>query len=163
MYHRFLTYPGVVLTDASGRASYGLPILLVGGHAVYASDVVEITQGPLAGRVVYGRDVALDEAQATDTPESVRQALAVYAALGGRDGVLKPGRRIPGKAIWLLRQQLGLSQAALAAALLTTPSTIGAWERGRRHPSSRMIARLRAIEGALAAKQKKDAETPDCA
>ena len=131
MYHRFLTYPGVVLTDASGRASYGLPILLVGGHAVYASDAVEITQGPLAGRVVYGRDVALDEAQATDTPESVRQALAVYAAL--------------------------------AAALLTTPSTIGAWERGRRHPSSRMIARLRAIEGALAAKQKKDAETPDCA
>ena len=47
---------------------------------------------------------------------------------------------------WLqnTRHKLNLTQQQLANALAVTPSTVGMWEQGRRLPSARAAARLRA-------------------
>ena len=48
---------------------------------------------------------------------------------------------------WLqnTRHKLNLTQQQLANALAVTPSTVGMWEQGRRLPSARAAARLRAF------------------
>lgn len=48
---------------------------------------------------------------------------------------------------WLqdTRHKLNLTQQQLANALAVTPSAVGMWEQGRRLPSARAAARLRAF------------------
>jgi len=52
-----------------------------------------------------------------------------------------------GARIALLRRQMGMSQAELAAALRISSSAVGMYEQGRREPSGQMLVAMAAFFG----------------
>ena len=94
----------------------------------------------------------MTERESSDLLESASQALAVIKGsklVGGRISVRQaPAQPRPRnkKDILKLRERLNFSQGMLARALNVSPSTVQAWEAGRRTPSDAALKLLAIAE-----------------
>ncbi len=101
-----------------------------------------------ARKRVTKRERLMTEKESSDLLESARQALAMVQGsklIGGRISVRQaPAQPRPRdkKDIVELRERLNFSQGMLARALNVSPSTIRAWEAGRRTPSDAALKLL---------------------
>lgn len=98
------------------------------------------------------RERKMTETESSDLLESARQALAMVQGsklIGGRNSVRQAPaqpRAQDKKAIVELRERLNFSQGMLARALNVSPSTVQAWEAGRRTPSDAALKLLAIAE-----------------
>jgi len=105
-----------------------------------------------ARKRVIRRERMMTDEESSDLLESASQALAMVQGsklVGGRISVHHaPARPRPRdkKDIVKLRERLNFSQGMLARALNVSPSTIQAWEAGRRTPSDAALKLLAIAE-----------------
>ncbi|MEK6285057.1 MAG: helix-turn-helix domain-containing protein [Acidobacteriota bacterium] len=105
-----------------------------------------------ARKPVTKRERLMTDRESSDLLESASQALAMVQGsklIGGRISVRQaPAEPRPRnkKDIVQLRERLNFSQGMLARALNVSPSTIQAWEAGRRTPSDAALKLLAIAE-----------------
>jgi putative transcriptional regulator len=105
-----------------------------------------------ARRRVTKRERMMTDRESSDLLESASQALAMVQGsklIGGRISVRQaPAEPRPRdkKDIVELRERLNFSQGMLARALNVSPSTVQAWEAGRRTPSDAALKLLAIAE-----------------
>jgi len=105
-----------------------------------------------ARKRVTKRERVMTDRESSDLLESASQALAMVRGsklVGGRISVRQaPAEPRPRdkKDILKLRERLNFSQGMLARALNVSPSTVQAWEAGRRTPSDAALKLLAIAE-----------------
>lgn len=98
------------------------------------------------------RERTMTDKEASDLVESASQALAMVRGsklIGGRISIRQAPaqpRERGKKDIVALRERLNFSQGMLARALNVSPSTVQAWEAGRRTPSDAALKLLAIAE-----------------
>lgn len=116
------------------------------------SGKVRIKQAVSARKRVTKRERMMTDKESAELLESAGQALAMVQGsklIGGRISVRQaPAEPRPRdkKDIVELRERLNFSQAMLARALNVSPSTVQAWEAGRRNPSDAALKLLAIAE-----------------
>jgi putative transcriptional regulator len=116
------------------------------------SGKAKMKQKSPARKRVTKRERMLTDKESSDLLESASQALAMIRGsklVGGRISVRQaPAEPRPRnkKDIVELRERLNFSQGMLARALNVSPSTVQAWEAGRRTPSDAALKLLAIAE-----------------
>ena len=104
-------------------------------------DAIEVTDANFGELLIQGLEEALAiERGAKEAPRRVRRVATV------RDAKVQPPRGYDARAVQVVRERLGLSQAVFARVLNSSPETVKAWEQGKRQPDGMALTLLEVAE-----------------
>ena len=100
-------------------------------------DTIEVTRENFGELLIQSLTEALAiERGEAEAPRRVRRVATV------RDAKVQPPRGYDARAVQVVRERLGLSQAVFARVLNSSPETVKAWEQGKRVPDGMALALL---------------------
>ena len=104
-------------------------------------DAIEVTDANFGELLIQGLEEALAiERGEAEAPRRVRRVATV------RDAKVQPPRGYDARAVQVIRERLGLSQAVFARVLNSSPETVKAWEQGKRVPDGIALALLQVAD-----------------
>ena len=105
------------------------------------NDAIEVTDANFGELLVQSLEEALAiERGEAEAPRRVRRVATV------RDATVQPPRGYDARAVQVIRERLGLSQAVFARVLNSSPETVKAWEQGKRVPDGIALALLQVAD-----------------